>query len=273
MNEREIDEIRENGWRDVTPAGDQIDAALAADEHYSPAQSFHPDIRAAVDTVRDVPQTVPDMRWLEEQGFRYAHSNLPGRKALPPNYGNECECCPDGLIGYDLNVAEIDEAEKVAEFRVGVQASIAGPFGLRNVVLVDPAAPAYSAPLPWAWRDEDGSVSPAHVAFPVMHGYSPMRIARQVMDQYASVCHWKGKRSKVEHPTLECDGTPDWAMLISSGSTTYVFPTCGTCRWELGKDVTPEGWGKRLSSDGGQLDYISNDGWFVAAGYPADERI
>ncbi|MDV8008627.1 hypothetical protein [Rhodococcus sp. IEGM 1318] len=268
MNEREIDEIRENGWRDITPAGDQIDAALVAGENFSPARSFHPDIRAELDLARSAAQAIPDARWLEERGFTYQHSNLPGRKPLPPNYGNECECCPSD-IGHELKVVEMDHAERVTEFRLGLDASLSGPYGIRVVVLVDPATPTYVPPLPWKWRDGSGNIQGARVAFPVMYGYSATRVARQLMDQYSSVCHWAGKRTKVEHPGLSCGG-PDWGVLVSAGSTTYVFPTCDRCLWELGKDVTPRGWEIRASEPDGPLSFIPNDGWHVAAGYPAD---
>jgi hypothetical protein len=241
----------------VSPMVEQIEAAMQGDKPvyksvsrkrdpvlvghstYSPGARFHPRLSEALDFAKEIRTTVPDSRWLEENArIDYIHSNLPARKRLDYD--------PDG---HSLNVIGMDHASRVEDYRLGLDVGVTGPVGVRCVVLVDPLAPTYAPKLPWSMTEGE-EASPSVVAFPVPFGYSTERIARQVMHYFASQCHWCG-----------CRGIP-FGVLVSAGSTTYLFPVCGTCWWEYTNDV----------HGGCEISLVGNDGEDFGTGWPADEH-
>lgn len=242
----------------VTPIVEQIEAAMRDEKpvhkatgkdgvlqevgrrRRSPAARLHPRLSEALDAVRELKVTIPDDRWLEEvAGLNYTHSNLPDRGLLP--YDED---------GHDLNVYGIDHAEQAEDYRRGLDVVSRGPVGARCVVLVDSGVPAYAPKLPWVWTD-DGDVAASVAAFPVAHGYSSERVAQMAMHRFASSCRWCASSSV------------DWGMIVSAGATTYLFPTCGSCRSDFEAD---------FRRDRDALDFICNDGWDHATGWPADRH-
>lgn len=220
--------------------GRKQNPSLIGHSTYSPGARFHPRLSEALDFAKEIRTTVPDARWLEEHArIDYLHSNFPRRRPLDYD--------PDG---HSINVVGLEHAFAVADYRLGLDIGVTGPVGVRCVVLIDPKAPTYTPKLPWSMT-ECGEVTPSIVAFPVPHGYSTERVARQVMHYFASQCHWCG----------DADQVP-FGVLVSAGSTTYLFPVCGSCRWEFTNDM----------NSGCCISHVSNDGWDFETGWPADER-
>ncbi|CCQ17536.1 putative uncharacterized protein [Rhodococcus sp. AW25M09] len=204
----------------------------------SPGAAENPSIRDAIDHARLQKRTVAEPNWMKRRGFDYAHSNLADRRALP--YRAE---------GYDLSgVHALDSQADRARIRASLEAASMGEPGA-CVVLIDPGVarviPGYPLRL---W---EGELEPCAVTFPVPHGYTGLRIAAQVVHRYASRCRW-------------CDtngATPSEGLVVSAGSTAYVFPTCRSCHDDLESFFDPAA---------SPLDFVSNDGEQHAMGWPAD---
>ncbi|MFD4367947.1 hypothetical protein [Rhodococcus sp. NPDC058521] len=253
----QVRDLRENGWRDSSPAGDQIDASLRADEHrldgsaveFSPWARMVPRVSAAMDRALATPTVLPDLPALRRLSVE--RSNIGDRR--PQQYGRA--------------VVEPATTSERAAFRRMLEAATTGPVGLRTVVIHGEGAQLYSAPLPDtratdaaadiqpdAWLPESEPFGAAAlVAYPVPYGYSTARVARLALEG-AMWCYW-------------CD---DWrhheqipfALIVGAGATAHVFPTCPRCRADLdhAAGVHPDK----------VLTFVTNDGWDAATGYPAD---
>jgi hypothetical protein len=286
MNRREIEWLRDEGWRERTPFGERLDVALKSDRlpntdgslpgPHSPLARFHPDISAALDIAIRVPTSIPDPDWLRRNGFTFEHSNLPERRVQPEQFGcgdESCDCEPKSQP--QGSVIRLDHRDRKADYRAGLAVASVG-IAVRTVVLHDPNAPTYS-PKPISLTKLGGNWTPTLVAFPLPYGWSTERVARFVMDQFASKCYWTGKRTKVQFPqspNANCSRNPDVGMLVSSGGSgrTHVFPTCDVCRWQLSKDIERNGWINGGGSVPG-LDYVVNDGWVRRTGLAEDKDI
>lgn len=245
-----------------------------AQQDFSPSAYGHSDIVTALDQIRGEARTRPDVRWLEANGFTYARSNGTNRPARPTNYGCEDPDCACGDVGGHRDegvVVDIHGDNPTEQFRMGATISVREPQGVKEVHLHDANAPLFTPNLPWRWTD-GGEVTPSLVALPVMYDFSTERVARVAMERFASGCYWTGRwtRSADKLARSHCAGTADWGLLISGSTVTHVFPICHSCKWDLAKDVTPRGWERGTGDDDGRLDYVVNDGWDRAAGYPAD---
>ncbi len=288
-----------------TAAYDQIAAAVGPETNafgqvkdYSPQAWWHPAIVAKVEAAREVPTTIPSGDWLRAKGFGYAYSNLPDRMPMEAQYGPDDGLDPSEECGHDLSrnqVIGIDHTQTLADYRLGVENAITGPFGLRTVRLVDPGAPTFTPSLPLKWT-EDGyaplgngggnNATPTQVALPVPPGWTTERVARMAVLRWATECVWKHltpsrderqaalARGLLDRNLWSCDGTVDQGMLVSCGSTTFVFPTCMACWQNLSRDVTRDSWldGEVIENARGKLDFESADGWDKATGYPADRH-
>jgi len=275
---------------------DQIAAAVGPETNafgevkdYSPQAWWHPVIVEKLEAAREVPTTIPSADWLRANEFGYAYSNLPDRKSMEARYGPDDWLDPTEECGHDLSqnqVIGIDHTKTLADYRLGVENAITGPFGLRAVRLVDPGAPTFAPPLPWKWTD-DGNVTPSQVAFPVPPGWTTERVARMAVLRWATECTWKhltpskDERQAAMARGLQyrnlwwCEGTADMGLLVSCGSTTFVFPTCMACGLRnFPRDFTRDSWlcAGEVEDATGKLDHVTVDGWDRATGYPADRH-
>lgn len=216
----------------------------------SPGARFHPEIAAALDEAHLIKTTVPEPKWLAHHAsLDYDHSNLPDRKCLPAVYPDPEFVDDKG--GYELNVYDLASRDDRQQFVLSLEMATQGQAG-RCVVIVDPGLPFVTPDLPLQFTNR-GDVAPSAVLFPVTYGNSSKRVAHLVMEHYATQCRW-------------CDSLrtgPEWGLLCSAGSTVYLFPTCWDCKDRLDKD---------FARDPNQLDFVLNDGWFRATGYPSDEN-
>ncbi len=287
-------------------AYDQIAAAVGPEtnafgqvKEYSPQAWWHPEIVEKLEAARAEPTTIPSGDWLRAQGFGYAHSNLPDRKPMEAQYGPDDWLDPTEECGHDLSqnqVIGIDHTQTLADYRLGVENAITGPFGLRTVRLVAPEAPLFAPPLPLKWTEDgfaplgnggDNNATPTQVALPVPPGWTTERVARMAVLRWATECAWKHlEPSKderqaafargLQHRNLwSCEGTADMGLLVSCGSTTFVFPTCMACGLRnFPRDATRDSWlgGEVIEDDRGKLDHVTVDGWDKATGFPADRH-
>lgn len=287
-------------------AYDQIAAAVGPEtnafgqvKEYSPQAWWHPDIVAKLEAAREVPTTIPSGDWLRANEFGYAYSNLPDRKPMEAQYGPDDWLDPTEECGHDLSrnqVIGIDHTKALADYRLGVENAITGPFGLRTVRLVAPEAPLFAPPLPLKWTDGGfaplgngggNNATPTQVALPVPPGWTTERVARMAVMKWATECAWKhlepsnDERQAAMARGLQyrnlwwCEGTADMGLLVSCGSTTFVFPTCMACGLRnFPRDVTRNSWlgGEVIEDDRGKLDHVTVDGWDKATGYPADRH-
>ncbi|MCZ4519508.1 hypothetical protein O4220_13380 [Rhodococcus ruber] len=236
-----------DGWSG--PDGDQSPNVIGY-KKYSPGARFHPEIAAALDEAHLIKTTVPEPKWLGKNALLdYDHSNLRSGKCLPAVYPDpEFE---DDEGGHELNVYDLSSRLGRQSFAESLDLATRGEAG-RCVVIVDPGLPFVTPDLPLRFTDE-GDIAPSAATFPVTYGYSSKRVAQLVMERFATQCRW-------------CDSLhaePEWGLLYSAGATVYIFPTCSSCK---------AGFDSDFSWDPSQLDYVVNDGWFRAAGYPSDEN-
>jgi len=218
---------------------------------------------------------------------------------MEAQYGPDDWLEPTEDCGHDLSqnqVIGIDHTQALADYRLGVENAITGPFGMRTVRLVDPGAPTFVPALPLKWTDDGyaplgngggNNATPTQVAFPVPPGWTTERVGRMAVSKWATVCAWQHlepskderqaalARGLLDRNLWSCEGTPDMGMLFSCGSTTLVFPTCMSCGLRnFPRDVTRDSWlcGDEVEDDRGKLDHVTVDGWDMATGYPADRH-
>lgn len=244
--------VQQHGWpadqgqpldnsRDASPVGDQIDSALVSDRtlldgslvEFSPGYSLFPRVREAVELSIHTPTTIPLARALLHQGLRYQHGNGPDRKPGKP-------------------VEKPTERQR-KRFLRGLNNAIRGPV-TREVVLYGDSALYYCPEMPGDAPGE-GSGEPTLQAYPVPPGFSSERVARLAAET-AKACYWCKHWSTAE--------ATDFAMIITCGSTTRVFPTCTNCRLEFDHEEA------EMSSSSDLLSWLFNDGWDREQGYPAD---
>lgn len=240
FDEARINHILGNAWREPTPVGDAILAVLEPEPQWdgapgrklSPGARLFPRVAAALDKAQITPTTIPDEDVLEHLGINYERSNFPDREVQQ----------------YGKAKVKPASAEDRGFFAAAVEAAITGPVGLRTVVVHDESAFKWCPPWP---EDSDAAL----VAWPVPAGYSSARVGRAVLP-LARVCRWCQRWFP--------GGVAD-AVAVTSGAVTHLFPACVGCRRDLDQEVGANGGeGCRL------LDYITNDGWDAATGYPAD---
>lgn len=223
---------------------------VAGHRKLSPGARFHPDVAAALDEAHLIKTTVPEPEWLARcVSIDYDHSNLPGRTAQPAVYPDLEFDGDQG--GHELNVYDLASRGQRQDFADALELATRGAAG-RSVVIVDPGLPFVTPDLPLRFT-EDGEVAPSAAQIPVTYGYTSERVARLAMERYASQCRW-------------CNSVrtePEWGLVYSAGATVYVFPTCWDCKDQLERD---------FDSDPKALDFVLNDGWFRATGYPSDEN-
>lgn len=224
------------------------EAVVTSYRKMSRGARFHPEIAAAMDEVHLLKTTVPEPKWLSQNAsLDYDHSNLAGRKARRAVYPDPEFVGDEG--GHELNVYELASRDDRHQFGLSLEMATQGQAG-RCVVIVDRGLPFVTPDLPLQFTD-DGEISPSAALFPVTYGNSSKRVALLVMEHYATQCRW-------------CDSLraePEWGLLCSAGATVYLFPTCWDCKDRLDGD---------FGRDPSQLDYVVNDGWFRATGYPSD---
>ena len=240
FDEAHINSIRENAWRVPTPVGDAILSVLEPElgpegnrgRKLSPGARLFPRVGAALDKAQATPTVMPSAEIVERMGITYERSNFPDRK--PQKYGKA-----------QVKPASAEEREF---FATAIEAATTGPVGLRTVVVHDDSALRWAPPWP---EDSDAAL----VAWPVPAGYSSTRVARAAL-RCANQCMWCRGWS---------DGGVADALAVTSGAVTHLFPTCAGCRMDLDREVSLNGQeGREL------LDYITNDGWEAATGFPSD---
>ncbi|MCD5419102.1 hypothetical protein LRS71_05940 [Rhodococcus pyridinivorans] len=228
----DVENTRENLWREANPRVDAMLTAMRPDgRQLSPGARLYPRVAAALDAAQITPTVIPTEEVLAQIGITYEHSNFPDRK--PQKFGK-------------AKVKPADASDREF-FSAAVEAATTGPIGLRTVVVHDASA------FKWAPPELEDYV-PALVAWPVPAGYTTARVGRAVV-ALARCCHW-------------CRG---WfaalgdALAVSCGAVTHLFPACVGCRMDLNRERGETGYeGREL------LDWITNDGWDAATGYPAD---
>ena len=274
------------GWRDVTPMGEQIEAAMRPDEVTtkgegivsSPGVRSHPATSRLLDQWIEQPTTVPDFKALLHSDLDYLHSNLPDRKVQ--QYRGS---------GHNLDALYLkegtDEEERRAQltreqalYRLGLEVATTGPAGLRTVVLHDPSAMFYVPKVrvlggrvfrdarvgddDLRWMPGGGEIvgNPTLAAYPVPYGWTARRVARFMFQsalprtcQFSEVLADDGYECRAEW------GTADIALVVTCGARTHVAPICFGCWGKLMNETRP-----------GALDFTFADGWDFAVGCPSD---
>lgn len=252
--------------REGSPLADQMDSALQPERNprtgnpllFTPRWADARPAQAAVDSVREIPTTIPDVHWLRKAGVTWLHSNQPGRQPLPPRYG----------IGYDLTDEFVgngphSEARREAlrgiedEYLLALDAATTGPVMTKSVVVYGESAQWYTPPLVITELDSGESVrmEPSLVAYPVPPQWTSLRVARMLASR-ATRCFWCARDGDIDS-----DKNMPFAMLVSAGPLLRVFPACTHCNIKLDREC---GYFA--------LDWlILFDGWDRATGWPADE--
>ncbi|MBF6210700.1 hypothetical protein IU487_06510 [Nocardia puris] len=246
-------------YREATPLGEQIDAALRVGDYesFTPRWDCFPEVVKAVDSVRNMPTTVPNEVWLRKHRVDWLHSNLPGRRVLPARYGN----------GYNLTAEFIGNGENAparraalhgieAEYARELAIAITGPVMPQCVAIYGKSALRYAPPV-IITELETGEVvrmNTSIVACPVPYGWSLLRIARMMAEQ-ATHCFWCARIGDIDGDTRM-----PFALLVTTGTLLRVFPACTSCRIAFDS---------KYGFDG--LDWLHLDDWDHATGYPAEE--
>lgn len=192
-------------------------------------------------------------------GVDYIHSDLPGRKVLPPKGRYSDSELRDELI-HRLGTRMQSRREALAQreqryVAEELAAACTGPI-VKQVMLYSRVMPGFWSRVPWelaerAGRDpESDRGHQVRAAFPVPVGYSAYRVARLIADDFSHGCWWcrddedSSSQRKFDLPV----------MLVSTGGSLRCFSTCGECREAIGPGP----------------DYYVPDGWDAQHGYPAE---
>lgn len=251
-------------WRASTPLGDQMDAALRPERDprtgdpilFTPHWEYMAKVKAAVESVREIPTAIPDEEWLRRHRFTWLYSNQPGRRPLPARYDTGHDLAAEFVgTGEHADARRDALRETEADYLLAMAPAVTGPVMGKSVVVYGESARRYTPPL--AITDlESGEIirmESSLVAYPVPLHWTSLRVAR-MRARHARDCFWCGRIGDAG------DATMPFALLVSAGALLRVFPACTGCRLKIDREYGDDG-----------LSWLFLDDWDHATGYPAEQ--